>query len=166
MDYYIAKNGTHQGPYSINQLIEMGITKDTLVYNESLTGWTPAGNVPELAGIFNNTGSAVSLPNGPRTVHNVPPAPEVIPPLPKTWLVESILVTLFCCLPFGIVGIIKASQVESLYRVGRYNESEQASREAGKWVKLSFFIGLGLGLIGVILQMIGFGYMGVFQSQI
>ena len=28
---------------------------------------------------------------------------------PKTWLVESILVTLFCCLPFGIVGIVNAA---------------------------------------------------------
>jgi len=32
---------------------------------------------------------------------------------PKSWLVESILVTLFCCLPFGIAGIVNASRVES-----------------------------------------------------
>jgi len=31
---------------------------------------------------------------------------------PKNWLVESILVTLFCCLPLGIAGIINASKEE------------------------------------------------------
>ena len=31
---------------------------------------------------------------------------------PKNWLIESILVTLFCCLPLGIAGIINASKVE------------------------------------------------------
>ena len=39
---------------------------------------------------------------------------------PKNWLVESILVTLFCCLPLGIAGIINASKVEGLCReIGR-----------------------------------------------
>lgn len=34
---------------------------------------------------------------------------------PKTWMAESILVTVFCCLPFGIAGIVFASKVSSLY---------------------------------------------------
>ena len=34
---------------------------------------------------------------------------------PKNWLVESILVTIFCCLPFGIAGIVFASQVNSKF---------------------------------------------------
>ena len=32
---------------------------------------------------------------------------------PSTYLVLSILVTIFCCLPFGIVGIVYASKVEN-----------------------------------------------------
>ena len=74
---------------------------------------------------------------------------------PKTWLVESILVTLFCCLPLGIVGIIKAANVSSLYNAGRYQEAEQSSQEAGKWTKW----GLWLGLIGGILYGIVVGIM-------
>ena len=42
-------------------------------------------------------------------VINTPNDKKGIPP--KTWLVESILVTLFCCLPFGVVSIIKSAEV-------------------------------------------------------
>lgn len=63
---------------------------------------------------------------------------------PKTWMTESILVTLFCCLPFGIVGIINASKVSSLYTQGNYAALLQASINAKKWTKIGFFIGLAV----------------------
>ena len=43
---------------------------------------------------------------------------------PKSWLVESILVLLFCCLPFGIVGVVYASKV-----VCRSRASQSRCRE-------------------------------------
>lgn len=63
---------------------------------------------------------------------------------PKNWMTESILVTLFCCLPFGIVSIINASKVSSLYTQGNYAASLQASINAKKWTKISFFIGVAV----------------------
>jgi hypothetical protein len=66
------------------------------------------------------------------------------PPPPKNWLVESILVTIFCCLPFGIVGIVNAAQVNSKYASGDFNGAVNASKEAGKWTKLGFWIGIGI----------------------
>src|SRR6266480_1923816 len=61
---------------------------------------------------------------------------------PKNWLVESILVTIFCCLPFGIAGIVFASQVNAKYEAGDYEGAMSASKEAGRWTKIGFFIGL------------------------
>jgi hypothetical protein len=69
---------------------------------------------------------------------------------PKNWLVESILVTLFCCLPFGIAGIVFASQVSSKWAAGDYNGAVQASQDAGKWTKIGFWIGIGLNVLGLI----------------
>ncbi|WP_382303437.1 CD225/dispanin family protein [Haoranjiania flava] len=69
---------------------------------------------------------------------------------PKTWLVESILVTIFCCLPLGVIGIINASKVESKYYAGDVQGSLQASQEAKKWTK----IGLICGLVGLVLYVI------------
>lgn len=69
---------------------------------------------------------------------------------PKTWLTESILVTIFCCLPFGIVGIVNASKVSSLYAQGKYTEAEIRSANAKKWVKIAFIIGIIWLLITII----------------
>lgn len=76
---------------------------------------------------------------------------NLLPPTqPKNWLVESILVTLFCCLPFGIVGIINAAQVSSKYASQDYDGAERASREAGKWTKIGFWVGIA----GIIIYML------------
>lgn len=72
-------------------------------------------------------------------------------PCPKTWLAESILATIFCCLPFGIVGIVYAAQVSSNYHAGRYDEAYRVSRNAGKWTKVSFFCGLAVYLIYILM---------------
>lgn len=71
---------------------------------------------------------------------------------PKTWLAESILATIFCCLPFGIAGIVKASKVSSLYAQGLYAEAQNASDEAKKWCKVSLIVGL---IVGVVYLFIG-----------
>lgn len=71
---------------------------------------------------------------------------------PKTWMVESILVTLFCCLPFGIAGIVYASKVSSLFAAGNYEAALQASNDAGKWTKIGFIVGLVVGVIYLIIN--------------
>lgn len=58
------------------------------------------------------------------------PAP---PPMPDNYLVWAILSTIFCCLPFGVVSIVYATQVESLYLQGRYEEALDKSKKALKW---------------------------------
>lgn len=74
---------------------------------------------------------------------------------PKTWLVESILVTLFCCLPFGIVGIVNAAKVNSLYASGNIEAAQQASATAAKWTKIGFIV----GIVVIIVYAIGYGVM-------
>jgi hypothetical protein len=67
-------------------------------------------------------------------------------------MVESILVTLFCCLPLGIVGIIKASQVNSKYAAGDIAGAQAASEEAGKMVKIGAGVGAVLVLASIAMQ--------------
>ena len=69
---------------------------------------------------------------------------------PKNWLVESILVTILCCLPFGIAGIVFASQVNSKWATGDHAGALKSSQEAAKWTKIGFFVGLGVIVLYII----------------
>ena len=55
------------------------------------------------------------------------------PPKPNNYLVWSILVTIFCCLPFGIVAIVKSSQVDTLWTSGNYDAARKSADEAETW---------------------------------
>lgn len=85
-----------------------------------------------------------------------------IPVRPKNWLVESILATIFCCLPLGIVGIVFASQVNTKFDSGDYQGALKASSDAGKWTKIAFFIGIAQFIIGILLVAFG-GFMRGFR---
>lgn len=80
---------------------------------------------------------------------------------PKNWLVESILVTILCCLPFGIVGIINAANVNSRFDAGDFAGAEKASKEAGKWTKIGFFVGLA-GIVLYLIAVFALGMGGMF----
>lgn len=69
-----------------------------------------------------------------------PPAPALYEL--QTYLVHSILVTIFCCMPFGVVAIVFAAMATSAKSLGNYSEAARQARLAWTWVKVSFFIGL------------------------
>lgn len=76
---------------------------------------------------------------------------------PKSYLVEAILITVFCCMPFGIIAIVNASNVESRFKNGDYEGAVQSSKDAKKWVTIGFWSGLaflilygGLNVLSVL----------------
>ena len=88
-----------------------------------------------------------------------PPGPKG--PFSENWLVEAILVTILCCLPFGVVGIIFAAQVNSKQQAGDMEGAEKARREAAKWTKIGFWVGLAcVLLIFLFYFVIGFAALG------
>ena len=60
-----------------------------------------------------------------------------VPPRPDNYLVWAILATVFCCLPFGIVAIVYASKVNTLYDAREYEAAMRASNDAKKWCIIS-----------------------------
>jgi hypothetical protein len=85
----------------------------------------------------------------------------VIETQPKNWLIESILVTILCCLPLGIVGIIHATKVDTLWSTGQREAAYKASQEAGKWVKIGAISGFIVIVLYIILMI-----FGVFASML
>ncbi|MDP6226480.1 MAG: CD225/dispanin family protein, partial [Dehalococcoidia bacterium] len=60
------------------------------------------------------------------------------------YLIQAILVTLFCCMPFGVVAIVYAAQVNGKLASGDHEGAVRTSRTAKTWVWVSFGVGLGL----------------------
>ena len=79
-------------------------------------------------------------------IHNEEKKKAAVRP-PKSYLAQSILVTVFCCMPLGIVGIVNAANVESRFYAGDVEGAKRASREAKRWSD----IGLWIGIVGIIL---------------
>ena len=77
------------------------------------------------------------------------------PPSVPNYLIWSILATLFCCLPAGIVAIVYASQVDGKLRSGDYDGAVQASNNAKTWTLVSVGLGVVVGIIYFIIGLSG-----------
>ena len=109
--------------------------------------------------ICNNCGKAIpdgslACPFCGRTFVAQPMMQQVPVNIPSH-MTEAILVTLFCCLPFGIAAIIQASKVSGFVASGNIPAAQAASDEAYKYVKISFFSGLIIGILSFIINFLG-----------
>jgi hypothetical protein len=90
--------------------------------------------------------------------------PEVRPPganVPGYLLPLSILVTLFCCLPVGILAIIFSVQARSKSQAGNYAGASQAVRRAN----ISLIAAVVLGILTIIVAF-SLGVLGVIFGAV
>jgi Interferon-induced transmembrane protein/GYF domain 2 len=153
--YYYTDGKERFGPFTLEDLKDKNIAPTTLVWKEGLPDWVSARDLSDLESLFNE-GSTFPPPLVP--VYSSP----VVETPPKNWLIESILVTILCCLPLGIVGIIHATKVDTLWSAGQRDEAYKASREAAKWVKIGAISGFIAIVLYIILMIFGVfaGMMG------
>ena len=85
-----------------------------------------------------------------------------LPPKPDNCLVWAILSTLCCCLPFGIVAIVYAAQVDGKYAAGDYQGAVDSANKAKTWCWVSFGIGI---VVSVLWFFVGFFAELFAQSQ-
>lgn len=72
-----------------------------------------------------------------------------------TWLWQSILATIFCCQPLGVVGIAFAAQSQTALNLGSYGLARQKADTARTWTLFSVGIGVAAILGWVLLFVIG-----------
>ncbi len=82
------------------------------------------------------------------------PNNQQMPPQPENYLVWAILVTILCCLPFGVASIIYSTKVSSLYAQGDYNGAVDASQKAKKFAMIGGIGGLVFIIVYVIFMVI------------
>ena len=142
-EYYILIGTEQQGPLSTEDL-RGRVTPQTYVWREGLPDWIRTGDLPELSGLLVPEG-AVPPPTQGQTVGTKP----------KDYLVESILVTLFCCMVFGILGIVYSVQANSAFSSGNITAANEFSAKAKQWVTYGFWCGIAVVGIYAILALMG-----------
>lgn len=75
-------------------------------------------------------------------------------PEPDNNLVWAILATVLCCLPLGIVSIVKSTSVSKLWAVGDYAGAQAAADEAKKWAIWSAVAAVASWVVLVIFYVI------------
>lgn len=91
-----------------------------------------------------------------------PPPASGAPATVPNYLIPAII-SLFCCLPLGVVGVIFAAQVNGKVAAGDVQGAVDASKKA----KLFSYIAIGLGLAGIIcyiLMLVVFGGLAAFSN--
>ena len=78
-----------------------------------------------------------------------PPPSSGAPAAVPNYLVQSII-SLFCCLPVGIVAVIFAARVNGQVQAGDTQGALDSSRKA----KMFSYIAIGLGLVWVIIWVV------------
>lgn len=89
-----------------------------------------------------------------------PPGAGFGTPVPN-YLVQSILVTILCCLPFGIAAIVYSAQANSKAAAGDHGGAMAAARSAKTWCWAALGTGLAvstLWLLVVLTSASGSGY--------
>ena len=85
-----------------------------------------------------------------------PPPSSGAPASVPNYLVPAII-SLFCCLPLGIVGVIFTAQVNGKVAAG----DTAGALDAAKKAKMFSFIAIGLGLLGIVCYVLFVVIMGV-----
>ncbi len=70
---------------------------------------------------------------------------------PNSYMALAIFTTICCCLPLGIVAIVKASKVNEYFALSQYELSQKAADDAKKWSLIGIVIGVVCQIIyGVV----------------
>jgi hypothetical protein len=90
----------------------------------------------------------------------------VYAPPPENNLVWAILATVLCCLPLGIVAIVKSNQVNTLWFQGFHAEAYQAAEEAKKWAMWSAIAAGALVVLYIVFVVVMIAAVGVEFSHV
>jgi hypothetical protein len=155
-EWFFAINGQqHPNPVSLATLksyVQAGtLGSADLVFRSGWDNWRPVSSVPELS-ISVQTGSGVEArPNGGK---GGIPTSGVTGQKPSSYLVPAILSLLCCCLPFGIVSVVFASQVDSKWNAGDHAGAVASASKAKLWFWLAFGFGFVINFSVFIIQVL------------
>ena len=131
--FYIDTNGQQCGPLAGEELKNKGLTRESLVWCDGMSTWEKACSVPELSSLFVAMPPTPAPPQPSYAKATASSSPRHTELCPNNNLVWAILVTVMCCVPFGIPAIINSTKVEPLWYAGRRVEAIEKAEASKKW---------------------------------
>ncbi|ORA73545.1 CD225/dispanin family protein [Mycolicibacterium insubricum] len=80
-------------------------------------------------------------------------------PAPDNNLVWAILCTVLCCLPLGVVSIVKSTQVNGLWAQGQYDAARKSADDAKKFAMWGAIAGAIVFVIAIIVNVASYSSM-------
>ncbi len=178
MEFHMIRNGKQEGPFSIEELSQQGITPESEVWAPGMADWMQAGDVPELTAVLQRAEFEASQ-QAARAAENqattgqpydpvVPPA-QAPPQVPPRWPVEDETKKKNGCTPWLIAALVLAILFATMvFTCPDRQDHEAAIQEVTKaWVgdkvdeNLGSITGVG-GVFGDLInkalkQLTGFG---------
>ncbi|MEO8614945.1 MAG: CD225/dispanin family protein [Luteolibacter sp.] len=155
--WYYSKNGSQLGPVEQGELLAKvssgEVSQSDLCWRDGMSDWVPVSKAEELAvqsspspPVVPVSSEVMNSPYTPPMAAASTPAAFGGPNIPN-YLWQSIVVTIFCCWPFGIPAIVYAAKVDGLKARGDIAGATAASASAKTWCFVAGGIGIGIGLI-------------------
>ncbi|MBQ9556832.1 MAG: DUF4339 domain-containing protein [Muribaculaceae bacterium] len=187
MEFHLIKNGKQEGPFTVEELSQQGITPESEVWTPGMADWMQAGDVPELTAVLQRAefeaaqAAARQAENDPRMGEPYEPAftPEQAPPqVPPRVPVEPESRKKNGCTPWLIAALILAILFATMvFTCPDRRAHESAIQEVTKaWVgdKVDENMGEITGMGGVfgdlinkaIKELTGFGTDKVISSYL
>lgn len=150
MKIWIYLNGLQQGPYTFDQIKLLPLQPDTPVWYDGLPQWTPASQAPVTAPLFAAAQpdpvaaaqaaaaqaaaqAAAAQAAAQAAWQQAQQAQQNMPRRPPTYIVWCIVLTILCCSPFALAGIITGAISSSRYNAGDYAGARSMSN-ATEWL--------------------------------
>ena len=117
MEFHMIRNGKQEGPFSIEELSQQGITPESEVWAPGMADWMQAGDVPELTAVlqraeFEASQQAARAAENQATIGQpydpVVPPTQAPPQVPPRWPVEDETKKKNGCTPWLIAALVLA----------------------------------------------------------
>ena len=187
MEFHLIRNGKQEGPFSVEELSQQGITPESEVWAPGMSDWMQAGDVPELTAVlqraeFEASQQAARAAENQPTMgqpYEPPVAPSQAPPqVPPSYPVQEEPKKKSGCTPWLIAALILAILLGTMVLTcPDRRDHEEAIQEVTKaWVgdkvdeNLSSITGVG-GVFGDLInkalkELTGFGTDKVISSYL
>jgi len=160
MKIWIMLNGERRGPYTPDSLPISEMSPLTPVWYDGLTGWMAAGEAPLTQQYFGGpspeaepqpqpaqqpptpTAEALQVSESRTTAPEPARMQQPAEKCPPTFLVWSILLTICCCNPVGIIPILLGASVTSNYRNNNIEAASRTSYITEWWIAITLVLGL------------------------